>query len=191
MWWKIAPQTFLPYRWGRRDPVIVKGRCAFMSSSCYRLPPKGSDPKTLHHMCGPSRMGIGWRESGEEKEDGRDLVWVRGKDGSWTDPPRIVLEKNVKMEVLSLAEMFDKVVTVDPEQGRRRASVQNRCNLERKFVEGGRNPKIVEEAVKQHNLSRPASGRKPLLRLKLENFTRVGLKYPPSKLQCNYWRCLD
>ena len=163
--------------------MIVKGRCAFMSRSCYQLPAKGTDPKSMPHMCGPWRMGLGWWDSGKEREEGEDLIWVRGND---SEEPRIVLEKHVKMDkgVVSLAELFEKL---DCEQDRRTAAGKGKCNFKRQVVEGGRNLKMVK-AAKQREMSRP--GCKPL-RLKLENFKRVGLKYPPSEMQCKHWKRLD
>ena len=156
-----------------------------MSLSCYQLPAKGTDPKSMPHMCGPWRMGLGWWDSGNEREEGGDLIWVRGND---SEEPRIVLERHVKMDkrVVSLAEWFEKVVVVG-KPDRRTAGGKSRCSFQLKVVEGGRNAAMVE-AVKQREMSRP--GCKPL-RLKLENFKRVGLKYPPSEMQCKHWKRLD
>ena len=69
--WLVKCLTVAFFRWGRPDTIIVKGRCASSSTSCFETPAKGGDLKSmsqLPHSCGPERMGLGWKDGMKPKE---------------------------------------------------------------------------------------------------------------------------
>ena len=71
---------FNMYRWGRREPVAVRGRCAKLMTICEERPANGGDHEAMSetpHFCGPEHMGIGW-SSGVKRKEG-EVMWQNGE----------------------------------------------------------------------------------------------------------------
>ena len=68
------------YRWGRSEPVAVRGRCAKLMTICEERPTNEGDHEAMSetpHFCGPERMAIGW-SSGVKRKEG-EVMWQNGE----------------------------------------------------------------------------------------------------------------
>ena len=177
--WLIGKSfTVAFFRWGRRDPVIVKGRCASSSSSCYETPAKGGDPKSmsqLPHRCGPERMGLGWKDGMKPNESFSYQDWIPGEQGGLRE------EKEQKscgnMKVVTIGGHIVVVQHEAIEDDAEGEAIDVRSQFEEEGLKGPRRPNMME--VFQYNCDEPGAGKHT--RLVMEDFRKVP---PPGLLWC-------